>query len=301
MNNKLIQILGLIVVVGIIAFVLMHGRAPATTTNTQSTTVTYSCDTGKGVVAVFSEGPTKPATSAGGPPTPGGSVALTFSDGTKVTLAQTISADGGRYANPDESLVFWGKGNGALVLENGQQKSYTGCIALAPDQPGVSLPSFYSNSSAGISIRLPQGYTPDETYKYQQLGPGKDIVGVKFTIPAALASGTNLSSDTYVSVEEIPKTSNCSASAFLDKGVKVSTITDGGTTYSVASTTGAGAGNRYEETVYAVPGTNPCVAVRYFIHYGVLENYPAGTVQGFDEQALLGQFDSIRRALVIVQ
>ena len=83
--------------------------------------------------------------------------------------------------------------------------------------------------------------------------------------------------------------------------VSTSTITDNGTIYSVASSTGAGAGNRYEETVYALPGTNPCVAVRYFIHYGVIENYPAGTVQAFNQPALLATFDAIRRTLVIVQ
>jgi hypothetical protein len=69
----------------------------------------------------------------------------------------------------------------------------------------------------------------------------------------------------------------------------------------VASTTGAAAGNRYEETVYAIPGTNPCVAVRYFVHYGVIENYPPGTVRQFDKQALLDQFDRIRRTLVVNQ
>ena len=65
--------------------------------------------------------------------------------------------------------------------------------------------------------------------------------------------------------------------------------------------TGAAAGNRYEETVYTLPGTNPCIAVRYFIHYGVFQNYPAGTVREFDQQALLASFDAIRHTLVIVQ
>ena len=66
-------------------------------------------------------------------------------------------------------------------------------------------------------------------------------------------------------------------------------------------TTGAGAGNRYFETVYAISGSSPCFAVRYFIHYSVIENYPAGTVQQFNEPALVSQFDSIRRTLTIGQ
>jgi hypothetical protein len=75
-------------------------------------------------------------------------------------------------------------------------------------------------------------------------------------------------------------------------------MNDGEMLYSVASSTGAAAGNRYDETVYALPGTNPCIAVRYFIHYGVIENYPAGTVRAFDEAALRSEFDAIRRTLI---
>jgi hypothetical protein len=74
---------------------------------------------------------------------------------------------------------------------------------------------------------------------------------------------------------------------------------DQGVTYSVSSSMGAGAGNRYEETVYALVGTRPCFAVRYFVHYGAIENYPSGTIQQFNKQALLKEFDSIRRTLVI--
>jgi hypothetical protein len=126
---------------------------------------------------------------------------------------------------------------------------------------------------------------------------------VSFTIASTTAEGTNLSNDSYVSVEELPAVTSCTADMFLDGGskMKVTTETDNDTTYSVASSTGAGAGNRYEETVYAIPGTNPCVAVRYYIHYGVLENYPTGTVNAFDKQSLLNQFDHIRDTLTLAK
>lgn len=300
--TKRTQIILLVVAAVVIAFLVFMGHSSTPAANQTIATVTYSCDAGKGIVATFYQGATKPAAGPNQPPTPGGSALIKLSDGRTMTLNQTISADGGRYANADESFVFWGKGNTALVLENNQQKGYTGCIALAPDQTGVTLPLFYSNSSAEFSIRFPQGYSVNESYKYQELGPGQDISGVKFTIPTTTAAGTNLSPDSYLSVEEIPKMQNCSANIFLGQGVTAHSLTDtSGVTYSVASTTGAGAGNRYEETVYALPGTNPCVAVRYFIHYGVIDNYPAGTVQQFDEQSLLAQFDTIRRSLVVAQ
>lgn len=87
----------------------------------------YSCDDGKTVKASFYKGETievKP----GDPPVPTGSAKIVLSDGRNFDLAQTISADGGRYANADESFVFWIKGDGAIVLENGAEKDYTRCV-----------------------------------------------------------------------------------------------------------------------------------------------------------------------------
>src|SRR3569623_243836 len=155
-------------------------------------------------------GESKPAADPNVPPTPGGSGNLTLSDGRTMSLPQTISADGARYANADEALVFWSKGNGATITE-GSQPTYT-CI-MVPKDPG-GLPEAYYGGSQGFAIRLPSGFTTDAAYKYDDLGPGKTIGGVKFTIPAAMATGTNLSDDTYISVEEIANASSCSASLF---------------------------------------------------------------------------------------
>ena len=163
-------------------------------------------------------------------------------------------------------------------------------------QTDQDVTQVYSNNT--FSIRTPSGYATDESYVYQALGPGKDIKGVKFTIPATLAEGTNLNRDSYLSVEQVPGADYCAADLFLDlpgRGM----ATDG--KQLVASSTGAAAGNRYEEVVYALPDTKPCVAVRYFIHYGVIENYPEGSVRAFDRAALLQQFDAIRSTLLLTQ
>jgi membrane-bound inhibitor of C-type lysozyme len=290
--------IALILLVIVIALVLTHGHAPEVPTATS--TIAYSCNGGKGVIAQYYAGDTVATSTPGAAPTSTGKVIVSLSDGRTLTLAHTISADGVRYANADDSFVFWGKGNGALVLENNQQKSYIGCIAVAPAPADANLSRVYSNSAGGFSIRLPSDYGIDESYYYQELGPTKKIPGVKFTVSTSTTSGTNLAPDTYVSLEEIPQTTGCSAALFLDQ-VKAYALTEGNTLYSVATSTGAAAGNRYDELVYAIPGTNPCIGIRYFIHSGVFENYPAGTVTQFDPQKLLGTFDAIRRTLVIVQ
>jgi len=284
-------VVGALALAVVIVLVISRGANPIST-------VSYACKGGASITAAYYKGAPAPTPAPGQPPTPTGSVALTLSDGRAMKLQQTISADGIRYANADESFVFWSKGEGALVLENGQEKSYIGCIAIAPSP---DLPHAYINSAYGFSIRLPLDYTTDESYQYTEQGPGKEISGVKFTIPAAVAAGTNLASDSYVSVEEIPRAQECTATLFMWQGVMARAVTDTGTDYSFASSTGAATGNRYEESVYALPDTNPCIAVRYVIHYGVIDNYPPGAVREFDQQALLATFDAIRRTLRIVQ
>ncbi|MDE2213246.1 MAG: MliC family protein [Patescibacteria group bacterium] len=295
------RIIGLLIILIVIAGGLFlwetHSGAPSSTAAVPISSVSYLCDGGKTIAAKYYNGPTPPSPAPGQPPTPTGSVTVALSDGRSFTLPQTLSASGIRYANSDESFIFWSEGNGAFVEENNVQ-TYSGCVAVAPDPGG--LPNAFASSTSGFSIRYLSGYTVDTSYQYQELGPTEIINGIKFTIPPSVAQGTNLGSDSYLSVEQLPTGKTCDASLFLYPPVTLETLTQNNTTYSVASSTGAGAGNRYEEWVYAIPGSSPCTAVRYFIHYAVLENYPPGTVQAFNEQALLTQFDAIRSTLTLL-
>ena len=172
---------------------------------------------------------------------------------------------------------------------------------LGSESPDSTLEATttYTSPVFGFSITLPADYTVEASYQYQAMGPGKEINGAKFTIPASMSAGTNLSSDTYISVEQLPNATHCSASLFLDTAQKVSTTTDDSVEYSMAQGGGAGAGNLYEETVYAIPGSMPCMAVRYLIHSTQLANYPAGMRTAFDKAVLVAQFDQIRRTLIL--
>lgn len=168
----------------------------------------------------------------------------------------------------------------------------------APIEPSPTVPQLqtYASSTLGISLQYPAGYTRNDAYAYIVF-PQKPISGVSFTIPLSVATGTNLSPDTYVSVEWLPRARACTGDIYLRADVRTATLTEASTTYSVASSTGAAAGNFYEEWVYAIVGSKPCTAVRYFIHSTNIGNYPAGSVRMFSYSALIAEFDSIRRSL----
>ena len=247
-------------------------------------TGTYVCDEGKTIAAAFYADPS------------GGKVSLVLSDGRKLLLHQTIAASGARYAS-DESFVFWNKGNTAFIEEGvDHRQTYTGCVtASASHEQGWNT---FASSTLGVSARYPQGYTA-KPYTYD-IGQKKSY-GVKFTIPTVQTDGSNLSADTGISIETLPL-SSCSAAAFLPKILnrKELLITDKGVDYVMATSTDAAAGNRYEEFVYALRGSNPCIAIRYFIHFGNIQNYDS-EMREFDLDELLQEFDQIRQSLVMMQ
>jgi hypothetical protein len=153
----------------------------------------------------------------------------------------------------------------------------------------------YADSKVGFSIYYPDGWMLDAQHDYQALGPGKDIHGVAFTVPAALAKGTNLSTDSYVAVESLPSSGGCTADRFLDDAAATPhTIAQNGLTFSVADGQDAGAGNAYEEHIYATQSANACIAIRYFIHSANIANFDPGTVKAFDHAGLIATMDKMR-------
>ena len=150
-----------------------------------------------------------------------------------------------------------------------------------------------------FALQYPPEYALGEAYAYDQFGPKKLIHGVSLAIPAAMATGTTLSAGTDLSVEQLPRAKKCTGDIFINADVKTQTVTEGGIDYSFATTSGAAAGNRYEEQVYALATSSPCTAVRYYIHSTDIGAYPAGTVREFDRITLIDAFDTIRRSVIM--
>ncbi|MEI6057660.1 MAG: MliC family protein [bacterium] len=81
--------------------------------------VAFSCSTGKTIRAQFYKN----------------NVQLSLSDGRHLTVPHAISADGARYANADETFVFWTRGQGAFIEEgpqatggSAQATTYKDCV-----------------------------------------------------------------------------------------------------------------------------------------------------------------------------
>jgi membrane-bound inhibitor of C-type lysozyme len=97
------------------AYSLASCAAPAAKPSADhSIAASFECSGGKRIQAVFATG-SEP------------SVKLSLSDGREMVLPQVIAASGARYANRDESFVFWNKGRTAFVEEAGRQ-TFTECV-----------------------------------------------------------------------------------------------------------------------------------------------------------------------------
>lgn len=167
----------------------------------------------------------------------------------------------------------------------------------APPQEEVVVPQVSTYATTSFSVVYPNDFQVDPNHVYDQVNPAKPIFGVRFTVPTNMATGTNLSSDSYVSVETLPRAQNCTGDIYVAANVPARAVQDTGVAYSVATTSGAAAGNRYEEQVWALAGSKPCVAIRYFIHTTAIENYEPGAVRAYDHAALIAAFDEIRRGV----
>ena len=187
-----------------------------------------------------------------------------------------------------------------IALGTGLVLQLRGKSVLPKQEPSIEQPQVSTYATSTFSISYPPAFTVDDGYAYEGV-PKKKVAGVKFSIPGAMATDTNLSSDSYISVESLPRAKKCTGDIYLYQNVRSVEMTVGSSTYSVATTTGVAAGNLYEEQVYALTGSNPCTAVRYYIHSGAIGNYPEGTVREFDRSALLSAFDAIRNSLNLNQ
>ncbi len=135
--KKIIPIsIGVLLIVGVIIYIVSTNKsAPQKATNDNNiiADVTFNCDNNKSIHALFFNE----------------KVELTLSDGRNMLIPQAISASGARYANQDESFVFWNKGDTAFIEENGTI-TFNNCSTANTNEQVQ-----YDNTDYGFSVLLP--------------------------------------------------------------------------------------------------------------------------------------------------
>jgi len=128
--KRMVPLLAIVTIIGAVIFFATHTPVPpASIEQAPVAAAVYTCDSNRYISAAFYEGPEAPEPLPGQPPTPTGWLEVSFDGSASTTLAQTLSADGARFANEDESLIFWNKGNEALIMHgNNMDLEYTNCF-----------------------------------------------------------------------------------------------------------------------------------------------------------------------------
>lgn len=259
--------------------------APPTATSTPA--LSFYCAGGKTLQAQF-------ATDT---------VALSLSDGRTFDLPQVMSGSGIRYeaTTTGADVLFSGKGD-YMSLTEGTTTTFGPCVAAhvsASDAPGYNT---YMNQAMTFSFAYPTNFVigaADASYtqSWSAQATTSGLILATIDVPKTVQSGTNFGDAKFtVGTSADPSAvALCTTNPSGSRG-SATTTTVGGVPMTKLSFSDAAAGNRYDTTSYRFVQDNQCYAVEYTIHYGVLENYPKGTVKAFDEKGLTASLDEMAQS-----
>jgi membrane-bound inhibitor of C-type lysozyme len=233
-----------------------------------------------------------------------GTLSLALSDGRSLSLAQAVSGSGIRYegtTTAGTAAEFTGKGDYGGLAE-GSSTAYASCIAahVAPsDAPGYDT---YADQSGTFTFSFPTNFAVAAgdmgyTQGWAAFATTSGMTLAKITVPGSVQPGTNFGDATFsVGTSADPSAvALCGSNPSGSRGTATTTSL-GGTPFTKLTFSDAAAGNRYDTTSYRVVRDGQCYAVEYTIHYGVLENYPKGSVKAFDEQGLAASLDEMAQS-----
>ena len=244
-------------------------------------TAPFTCDDNKTITAVFYPGEDQ-------------YVVLKLSDGRTISLPRAISASGARYANQDESVVFWNKGNTAFITENGKN-TYDNCII-----PGSDIQSI---SDGNISMTYHKAFglavTKEQILVTSYIPPCDDNFDYCFYYNQDTYKGTNFDSAGI----RIKKRTDLNSSTCLtappegfDPSKKPdATHANSAYSASVFSNVGQGAAGHYTSgSLYRIyiKEAATCYEFETRISESQFANYPDGTIKQFtdsDRQQLTAQ------------
>jgi membrane-bound inhibitor of C-type lysozyme len=290
MKNFLV-VLVLLVVAGVGYFLISHETQKGMSSQ-DATAVTFYCPDNAVLTTTFKDD----------------SMTLTLPDARSFTLLHTMAGSGTRYeatTTDGTDIVFWSEGDNAFVTEN-DKSTYTNCTAATvtdSDAPGYAT---YPNRGKTFRFAFPTnfavsgsapGYTPD--WSASATASGKVLARIE--VPQSYLLGTNFG-DAHFTVgtsADPSAVATCTANPSPTASPST-TATINGIEYQKFVWSDAAAGNRYDTTSYRVVRNDLCYAIEYTVHYGNIQNYPAGAVKEFDEKQVQSALDEIAQSFTFL-
>lgn len=288
MKSGVLWLFIIVVLIGIGLYFVYVPVAPPSTAPSSSL-VTFYCGNGNTIAAQF-------ATS---------SVALTLSDGQTYTLPQTRSGSGIRYeasSTNNGTLVFSSKGAYASLTNTASTTDlrYQTCTAAHVTHSAASGLETYADQSKTFTFTFPSAFSVSGvpvgyglSWAENATTTGMELA--RIDVPQSYEPGTNFGGAWFtVGASSAPTAlASCLKNVSGMPGATTTSVTINGTTFTKMHSVGAGAGNRYDTTSYRTIHNSECYAVEYTIHYGVLQNYPRGAVQPFNQQKVQNALEGI--------
>jgi membrane-bound inhibitor of C-type lysozyme len=230
-------------------------------------------------------------------------VVLALSDGRHLTLPQTMSGSGTRYAQG--LIVFSGKGSSATLTEN-SKATYENCIS-GSDVSGDATTSTFTDTGKTFSFSHPivfavtggdGSYSQDWATDSMHLG----LMLARVVIPQTFMPKTNFGDARFVVGTSADATAvkECLAPP-QGNGVKSTKVTINGVAFQKLVFAGAGAGNFYDTTSYRTLRNGQCYSVEYTIHSGNIGNYsPDQGIKAFNDAKIRSVLESIAQSFTFL-
>jgi hypothetical protein len=166
--------------------------------------------------------------------------------------------------------------------------------------PGVAS-VLYEDTQYGFSLYRPES-SAIHTQDFEGYLPLTQTPVVAIVLPAALFEGTNLGeAGVYVGASSSPAvTSSWNLPSAENGEISAGTVTLGGVSFAVFTSTGAAAGNIYEERIYRALRDGVCLEIVELLHSSNIGNYDPGTVVEFDKAKFQGYLEAIVRTFSVV-
>lgn len=190
---------------------------------------------------------------------------------------------------------FWAGKKTPRAITQTVNSSTTGTVT-GSDAPGYAL---YTDSAKTFSFAFPTDLSPATTTTADIWSAPMGTKGTTFAkiiVPARVQPKTNFVEAWFTVGASADPAAVTGCTKTLSGETATTTAQLGNTTFTKIQFTGAGAGNYYHTTSYRTIHNSQCYAVEYTIHYGNIQNYPAGAVKQFNEASVTATLDEIARS-----